>query len=112
MPFGLTTAPSGFQRLMDFVLNGLSYITCLVYIDDVIVFGKSFEQLERLKEVFKRLKEANLKLKPSKCSLFRREVEYPLLLIDNCLNALTGSSWYSTLDLRSGYYNIPIAEED
>jgi len=37
---------------------------------------------------------------------------YPLPLIDNCLNALSGSSWYSTLDLRSGYYNIPIAEED
>ena len=37
---------------------------------------------------------------------------YPLPLIDNCLSALSGSSWYSTLDLRSGYYNIPIAEED
>jgi len=37
---------------------------------------------------------------------------YPLPLIDNCLNALSGSSWYSTLDLRSGYYNIPIAEQD
>ena len=37
---------------------------------------------------------------------------YPLPLIDNCLNALAGSSWFSTLDLRSGYYNISIAEED
>jgi len=37
---------------------------------------------------------------------------YPLPLIDNCLNALSSSSWYSTLDLRSGYYNIPIAESD
>jgi len=37
---------------------------------------------------------------------------YPLPLIDNCLNALSGSLWYSTLDLRSGYYNIPIAESD
>jgi len=35
---------------------------------------------------------------------------YPLPLIDNCLNALAGSSWFSTLDLRSGYYNVPIAE--
>ena len=35
---------------------------------------------------------------------------YPLPLIDNCFNALAGSSWFSTLDLRSGYYNIPIAE--
>ena len=37
---------------------------------------------------------------------------YPLPLTDNCLNALSGSSWYSTLDLCSGYYNIPIANED
>ena len=35
---------------------------------------------------------------------------YPLPLIDNCLNALQGSVWFSTLDLRSGYYNIPIAK--
>jgi len=39
MPFGLTCAPSVFQRLMDFVLTGLSYITCLVYLDDIIIFG-------------------------------------------------------------------------
>jgi len=37
---------------------------------------------------------------------------YPLPLIDNCLNALAGSSWFSTLDLRSGYYNVPIAEQN
>ena len=37
---------------------------------------------------------------------------YPLPLIYNCLNALAGSSWFSTLDLRAGYYNIPIAECD
>ena len=41
-----------------------------------------------------------------------RQDSYPLPLINNCLNALSKSSWYSTLDLRSGYYNIPIAEED
>jgi len=41
-----------------------------------------------------------------------KQNSYPLPLIDNCLNALYGSLWYSTLDLRSGYYNIPIAEED
>jgi len=41
-----------------------------------------------------------------------KQDSYPLPLIDNCLNVLTGSSWYSTPDLRSGYCNIPIAEED
>ena len=77
MPFGMTCAPSVFQRLMDFVLHGLSYLTCLVYLDDIIVFGRTFaEQLERLDEIFCRLRQANLKLKPSKCSLFRRQVEF------------------------------------
>jgi len=77
MPFGLTCAPSVFQRLMDCVLCGLSYLTCLVYLDDVIVFGRSFEeQLYRLDEVFARLRSAKLKLKPSKCSFFQRSVEF------------------------------------
>jgi len=64
MPFDLTGAPSVFQRIMDFVLCGLSYITCLVYLDDIIVFDQSFdEQLVRLREVFGRIRQANLKLK-------------------------------------------------
>jgi len=70
MPLGLTCAPSVFPRLMDVVLCGLSYQACLVYLDDIIVFGKTFdEQVARLWEVFSRLKAANLKLKPSKCFL-------------------------------------------
>jgi len=77
MPFGLTCAPSVFQRLMDFVLSGLSYITCLVYLDDIIIFGRTFEeQLSRLEEVFDRISSANLKLKPTKCSFFQRQVAF------------------------------------
>jgi len=77
MPFGLTGAPSVFQRLINFVLCGLSYITCLVYLDDIIIFGSSFdEQLVWLREVFSRIKQGNLKLKPTKCSLFRRSVSF------------------------------------
>ena len=77
MPFGLTGAPSIFQRLMDFVLCGLSYVTCLVYIDDIIVFGRTFdEHLVRLREVFGRIRTANLKIKPSKCSFFQRTVSF------------------------------------
>jgi len=60
---------------MDFILCGLSFMTCLVYLDHIIIFGRSFdEQLARLQEVFSRIRSANLKLKPSKCSLFRRSV--------------------------------------
>jgi len=68
LPFGLTTAPSVFQRLMDLVLCGLTYVSCLVYIDDIIVFSKNFStHLDRLAEVFERLKQAGLKLHIRKC---------------------------------------------
>ena len=77
MIFGMTCATSAFQRLMNFVLCGLSYVTCLVYLDDIIIFGRTFEeQLIRLREIFDRIKSANLKLKPSKYSLFQRKVSF------------------------------------
>ena len=88
MPFGLTCAPSVFQRLMDVVLCRLSYQACLVYLDDIIVFGKTFdEQLERLGEVFSRLKAANLKLKPSECFLCQRSIEF----LGRCFPSTRGS---------------------
>ena len=77
MPFGLCNAPGTFQRLMEFVLAGLQWETCLVYLDDVIVYGRNFEErLEQLKEVFQRFRQAGLKLKPSKCFLLRNRVPY------------------------------------
>ena len=77
MPFGLCNAPATFQRLMDLVLAGLQWSHCLVYLDDVVVLGRSFdEHLRNLESVFRRLREAGLRLKPSKCSLFRRKVQY------------------------------------
>jgi len=66
MPLGLKCAPSMFQRLMDLVLSGLSYRSCLVYLDDVVVFAHSFDEaMDKLEEVFGRLQRARLKLKPS-----------------------------------------------
>ena len=69
--------PSTFQRLMDVVLADLQWNICLVYLDDIIVFGRSFEEhLLRLDEVLSKLREANLKVKPSKCDLFSTQVQY------------------------------------
>ena len=77
MPFGLTCAPSVFQRLMDLVLCGLTYETCLVYLDDIIVFSRDFDShMERLQEIFSRLRNANLKLHVKKCCLFQRRVDF------------------------------------
>lgn len=73
MPFGLCNAPATFQRLMDRVLAGMQWETCLVYLDDIVVLAKDVpEMLQRLSQVFQRLQQANLKLKPAKCSLFHR----------------------------------------
>ena len=75
MPFGLCNAPATFERPMESVLRGLTYVACLVYLDDVIVIGRTFqEQLGNLHKVFQRLQEAHLKLNPAKCQLFRKEV--------------------------------------
>ena len=77
LPFGLTSAPSTFERLMETVLRGLHWKTLLIYLDDIIVFSKDLDtHLERLGEVFNRLAQAGLKLKPSKCTLFNKRVQY------------------------------------
>ena len=77
LPFGLTSAPATFERLMEGVLKGLQWKTLLLYLDDVVVFSTDFEShLERLSEVLNRFRSANLKLKPSKCEIFQKEVKY------------------------------------
>ena len=76
MPFGLCNAPSTFERLMELVLAGLHWKTCLVYLD-ILIYARTFdEHVTRLNEIFCRLSEAGLKLKPKKCSLFQKEVAY------------------------------------
>ena len=77
MPMGLTDAGATFQRLMEITLAGLQWVSCLIYMDDVIVFWKNFEEHYcRLMEVLQRFREAGLKLKPTKCNFFRREVKF------------------------------------
>lgn len=77
MPFGLCNAPATFERLMEMVLRGLTWRTCLVYLDDILVMGKSFEEhLANLQEVFNRIRNAHLMLNPKKCSLFQQRVEF------------------------------------
>ena len=66
-----------FERLMEQVFVGMSWQTALVYLDDIIVHAKSFEdELRHLREVFTRLEESNLKLSPKKCQLFQRSAEF------------------------------------
>ena len=68
MPFRLANAPTIFQHLMQSCLGNLHLQNCIIYLDDIIIFSKTpNEYLDRLRTVFEQLKEACLKLKPSKC---------------------------------------------
>jgi len=59
------------------VLSGLSWEICLAFFDDIVVFSRTFQQhMKRLALLFDRLKAANLKLKPSKCTILQREVTF------------------------------------
>ena len=77
MPFGLTNAPATFQMLIESCLGELHLSWCIIYLDDIIVFTWTpAENLVRLQAVFNKLKAAGLKLKPSKCELFRKQINY------------------------------------
>ena len=77
MPFGAANAPATFQRLMENCLGSLNLTWCVVYLDDIIVYGKDPEDLLlRLGGVFEKLRKAGLKLKPSKCNFFKEEIDF------------------------------------
>ena len=77
MPFGLCNAPPTFKRLMQYCLGELNLTYCLIYFDDMIIFSEMPEEhLQRMHVVFDRLREHGLKLKPSKCDVFKSEINY------------------------------------
>jgi hypothetical protein len=77
MPFGLTNAPATFQRLMNRILNGLTLKQCVVYLDDIIIFSRTFaEHLLRMRNVLDRIRDANLKMQLSKCRFCTNKVVY------------------------------------
>ena len=77
MPFGLCNAPVTFQWPMQSCMGELNLIYCLIYLDDLIVFSQTVEEhLHQLRVIFDWLRAYNLKLKPSKCSIFREKINY------------------------------------
>ena len=78
MPFGLTNAAPRCQQLMEFLLAGPQWHICLCYLDDIIIYSRSFsEHLQHLRLVFDRLRNAGLiKLRLEKCSFCLQEVTY------------------------------------
>lgn len=78
LPMGLANSPGTFQRVLEAVLRrGLSYKSCLIYLDDVIVMSRTFdEHLVHLREVFDSMRAAGLKLKDSTCHFAKSQLRY------------------------------------
>ena len=90
LSFGMANAPMTFQALMTKVLKNLNFKIALVYIDNLIIFSKDFDQhLHHLNLAFNDLRAANLKLNPAKTKLALKQVRYlgPIAL-KNGLNGL------------------------
>ena len=77
MPFGLKSSPTTFVRMINIVFKGLLGKVCIAYIDDLIILGKTIEEhFRNLELVLKRLQEAGLKIKLSKCTFLKKEITY------------------------------------
>ena len=77
MPFGLCNARTTFQRLMDALFSGDISEEILTYLDDLLLFAATPEELlKSLEKTLQILIKAGLKCKPRKCQLFRPWIEY------------------------------------
>lgn len=76
MPFGLCNAPATFERMIDNVLRGLKWKTCLCYLDDIVIFSRTFEEhLLRLDEILTCLSKAGLQLNTKKCKFASKSIK-------------------------------------
>ena len=77
MPFGLHSAPSTFQRLLDHVITPDMAPHAFAYLDDIVICTATYEKhLEVLESVFQKLRNARLRPHPEKCKFFRAELRY------------------------------------
>ena len=77
LPFGLANAPETYQRLMEDCLGDLNLRICYIYLDDLIIFSRTFEEhISRLQQVFQCIRDNHLKLSPKKCAFFMDKVKY------------------------------------
>lgn len=77
MDFGMKNAPAVWQRSMNTIFSGLLWEQCLIYIDDLLVYSKDFdEHLTSLERCLERCRRFNLKLRPSKCTFFGSRIPF------------------------------------
>lgn len=71
IPFGLTNAPACFQRVLDFILTNYKWNTCLVYLEDIIIFSRNVEgHITHFDEILKTVTDATVLLKINECHFF------------------------------------------
>ena len=75
-PYGLCNAPATYQRIMESMLSDFNYRNLLIYLDDILYASSIEEMITNLETVLTRLEEQGLKLKPSKCHLFKQKINY------------------------------------
>lgn len=77
MPFGLKQAPGWFQLLMNDVLREEIGRICVVYLDDIIIYSKSFDQhIQDVRQILQRIEQAVLQIKLKKCKFFRQRIPF------------------------------------
>ncbi len=77
MSQGLVSAPQTFVRSMNEVFRGMNWISVIIYIDDLMCWSRDIpDHLLKLRKIFQRLRESNLKLKLQKCEFLKKEMEW------------------------------------
>ena len=77
MPFGLSGAPATFQKLMNKLLEKENWFSCLIYLDDIVIFGKNeCEHNKRLCDILKKIQDSGLKLSPFKCEFCVSQINF------------------------------------
>ena len=94
MPFGLCNAPATFQRLMDRVYNGIAWKFVVVYLDDTIVYSRTFdEHLEHLQKVFTRIRKAGLQGKCGRRPCSRQDERRNSRALVSKVSSVTNIGW-------------------
>jgi hypothetical protein len=84
MPFGLTNAPTNFMRLMDDVLRPFTNSFVVVYLDDILIFKRTWEEhMQNIQQVLSTLRQHKLYANLEKCSFGMNMVQYLGYIVDD-----------------------------